>query len=127
MYKSHRSILMLMEIGLFPVFGHYKQSCYKHPCICRRVNKCTTFPQVYNKVELLNRVGACLDVIDATRLFVTLQFSALAAPVNCWWSFTRTQKAGPHPWTCCIRTSVEEVQASAFLKSFTSDSPAHSW
>lgn len=57
-------------MGLFPVFGHYKQSCYKHSCICRWVNKCTTFPQVYNKVELLNRVGACLDFIDAAKLLL---------------------------------------------------------
>lgn len=80
MYTPHWSILMLTEIGLFPVSGRYKQSCYKHSCICRWVNKCTTFPQVYNKVELLNRVGACLDFIDAAKL---LLLNAAVLSIGC--------------------------------------------
>ena len=68
MYKSHSSILLLLEIGLFPVFWHYKQRCCKHPCICHWVNKCTTFSRVYTKAELLNRVGARSDFRDAAKL-----------------------------------------------------------
>ena len=127
MYKSHSSILLLLEIGLFPVFWHYKQRCCKHPCICHWVNKCTTFSRVYTKAELLNRVGACSDFRDAAKLSL-LNMAVLST--GCYAEllvelYKDPENRAPPP-ICCIRTSGEEVETSVFLKRLTSDSSAHS-
>ena len=125
MYKSHSSTLLLLEIELHPVFGHYKQRCCKRPCICLWVNKCTTFSRVYTKADLLNRVGARSDFRDAAKLLLNTAVLSTGCSAELSVELYKDPESRVPPLICCIRTSGEEVETSVFLKRLTSDSPAH--